>query len=108
MFCSKGTWPTSMHIGLPVQGLLIGVLSRCTKVLQALTSFCEPDLRQNLQNRVSYEQHQYSQRDKSQSSHIDQSTFGPDITFVSIFVVGIRIMKVIVLLHVFWEKQQAS
>lgn len=61
-----------------------------------------------IQYRVPDEQDQESQCDKTQPSDVGETSFRKDVAFSGLLLVRIRVVKPVVLFHIFWKQQKSS
>ena len=89
--------------GLPVQGPFSGAVTSWTKVLRCVSEIEYNGPRENLQNGITDEKHKKAERENGQTSEIDYTSPSEDVTVPLVLVVGVGIVQVIVLLHIFRE-----
>jgi len=119
MFFSRGILPTSMQLGFVRHGS-IGFVYFCTKVLRKLMLVKYVPLssadqwgrcscnrtrgRENLQHRIPDKKDQHPQGYECKSSDIDHASPCENVAFHLFFLIGIRVVKIIVFLYILWEK----
>jgi hypothetical protein len=91
-----------------VHGPCSGFVRSSTKVLACVSRVEDDGGRKNVQNGITDEKHEKTEREKSQTSQVDYTSPREDVAVSLVLLVWIGIVQVVVLLHVFREKQQSS
>jgi hypothetical protein len=86
-----------------VQGPLSGFVMSSTKVLEFVSAIANNGAHKDVQNWVADEEHEQTQRENGQATKIDYTSPRKDIAVSLVLLVGIGIVQVVVLLHIFRE-----